>query len=81
MSPAELTAPGRNAVDAIPVLQQLYPELRLYHEDVDLRALPPGRWCWLHAPGRVWLVLPPRRFLWHPSPVCLLAHYIAHRQE
>eukprot|EP00960_Hanusia_phi_P077466 768697-Hanusia_phi.AAC.5 len=82
MSAADLAAQGRTAADALPVLQQLYPELRLYHEDADLRSLPANAWCWLHAPGRVWLVQPPhrqapRRFLWNPSPVALLATYIA----
>eukprot|EP00960_Hanusia_phi_P020532 605383-Hanusia_phi.AAC.6 len=73
----DLAAEGRNAADALPALQQIYPELRLFHEDADLSALPAADWCWLHAPGRVWLVQPsPRRFLWNPSPLALLAHYV-----
>jgi len=64
-------------MDWIPVLQQIYPELELYHESVNFRDLPRDRWFWYHAPGKVWLVAPRLRFLWDPSPLVMIGHYVA----
>jgi hypothetical protein len=75
---------GRTALDWIPVLQQLYPELVLHHEAVDFRRIYQGgdasKWCWLHAPGRVWLVQgngDSVTVFWDPKPVRLLALYLS----
>ncbi|EKX36194.1 hypothetical protein GUITHDRAFT_146000 [Guillardia theta CCMP2712] len=76
MSMGALSEEGRSAADWIPVLRQLYPQLQLFYESCDLRTLPPDGWCWLHAPGRVWLVGPHTAVHWDPSPVKLLGVYL-----
>ena len=80
MSQEEMLRDGRTAADAIPVLQQLYPEVKLLHEDMDMSNLPGERWCWIHAPGRIWLLQPGGSLWWDPSPLVLVAVYLKNKQ-
>jgi len=81
MSVEDLLGDNRTAADFIPVLQQLYPEIQLFHEDMDLSALPHDRWCWIHLPGRVWLMQPGGQLWWDPSPLVLVAVYLKNTSQ
>lgn len=73
----DLLADGRTAMDWIPVLQQLYPEISIAHEDVAFGALKTDRWAWVHCPGCVFLVAPGWRVLRGANPAVLIAEYLS----
>lgn len=73
----DLLQPGRTAMDWIPVLQQLYPEIAVVHEDVSYGALPRDRWMWVHVPGSVFLVGPNWRVLRGQNPGVLLMDFLS----
>jgi hypothetical protein len=77
----------RPAIDKIPTLQQLYPDLELFHEGTSWAQLPRGGgvWMWVHTPGLVFLVKNQcghdggdvqRDILWSPDPYELLKIYV-----
>lgn len=80
---------SRPSIEKIPTLQQLYPDLELYHEVQYWDQLPKEnkRWFWLHTPGLVFLVRNRghhclrrndvlRDILWNPDPYELLKIYV-----
>lgn len=79
----------RSAIEKIPTLQQLYPDLELYHEIEYWDKLPKDnkKWFWMHTPGLVFLVRNrgyhslrrddvARDILWNPDPYELLKIYV-----
>lgn len=81
MSREDLDREDITAVDFVPVLQQLYPELEMFHEDADFGRLPRERWFWMHLPGRVWLVGPGWEVWWDPDPLVLVAVYLKNKSR
>eukprot|EP00960_Hanusia_phi_P018629 549722-Hanusia_phi.AAC.3 len=80
----------RPAIEKIPTLQQLYPEIELFHEVSHWDQLPkdPKKWFWFHTPGLVFLVRNRgyhclrkdevvRDILWNPDPYELLKIYVS----
>jgi len=72
----------RPAIDKVPTLQQIYPDIELFHESTSWDQLPKEekRWLWVHTPGLVFLVKNgsngSRDILWNPDPYELLKIYI-----
>ena len=72
-----LTAP---AVHVVPALWQLLPEIEVrYEEDAIDLSRPVGRWLWLVAAGRIYLVAPDSRVFFHESAIALVGAYLSER--
>ncbi len=73
---------GEPAVHVVPALWQLLPEIEVrYEEDAIDLSCPVGRWLWLVAAGRIYLIAPDSRVFFHANALTLIGAYLGEQRN